>query len=116
MANVRVTGFVNENGVTTNKTPSSTGDALISNSDLIPMGNNAQHLGTNNLQWLSINCNQANFSGLVDINHNVIRIRNTKTPSSATDNGEKGSICYDADYLYVCVETNTWKRIGLSGW
>lgn len=39
-----------------------------------------------------------------------------KTPSSATDNGIAGTICADSDYIYVCVDTNTWKRVALSTW
>lgn len=40
----------------------------------------------------------------------------SKTPSSSSDNGTKGDICWDNDYIYVCVDTNTWKRSGLSTW
>ena len=38
------------------------------------------------------------------------------TPASATATGTKGQIEVDADYIYVCVATNTWKRVGLSTW
>jgi hypothetical protein len=37
-------------------------------------------------------------------------------PSSATDTGTLGEIRYDANYMYVCVATNTWKRTALSSW
>lgn len=52
----------------------------------------------------------------VDINDDMIRIRTSKTPSSASDTGNAGEICWDSDYLYVCVATNTWKRTALSTW
>ena len=45
-----------------------------------------------------------------------IAIQNSKTPSSASDTGQAGQICWDANYLYVCVSSNTWKRIALSSW
>ena len=45
-----------------------------------------------------------------------IAIQNSKTPSSASDTGQAGQICWDANYLYVCVASNTWKRIALSSW
>lgn len=45
-----------------------------------------------------------------------ICIQTTKTPASATATGTKGTICWDANYLYICVATNTWKRIALSTW
>jgi len=39
-----------------------------------------------------------------------------KTPSSATDTGTQGHIAWDSIYLYVCTETDTWKRVALSSW
>lgn len=40
----------------------------------------------------------------------------THTPSSASDTGTKGTICQDANYIYVCVDTNTWKRVAIASW
>jgi hypothetical protein len=39
-----------------------------------------------------------------------------KTIATATTPGTKGEICWDANYIYVCIATNTWKRTGLSSW
>ena len=39
-----------------------------------------------------------------------------RTIASATATGTEGEICWDADYLYVCVGTDTWKRIALATW
>lgn len=36
------------------------------------------------------------------------------TPSGASATGVKGTLAVDANYLYVCTATNTWKRIPLS--
>jgi hypothetical protein len=36
----------------------------------------------------------------------------TKTSTSA---GTAGDICWDANYIYVCTATNTWKRAALTG-
>jgi hypothetical protein len=36
----------------------------------------------------------------------------TKT---ATDTGTAGQISYDANYIYICTATNTWKRAALTG-
>lgn len=52
----------------------------------------------------------------LDINDNRLRIRDSKTPASASDTGKKGEICYDSNYMYVCVATNSWKRIVLASW
>jgi hypothetical protein len=46
----------------------------------------------------------------------IIRIGTSKTPASATDTGNTGEICWDANYVYVCVAANTWKRAALSSW
>ena len=40
----------------------------------------------------------------------------TKTPASASDTGITGTITWDADYIYICTATNTWKRVGIATW
>jgi len=52
----------------------------------------------------------------LDINDSAIRIRNSSTPSSASDLGFPGEIRWDANYVYVCVSVDTWKRVALSSW
>jgi len=37
-------------------------------------------------------------------------------PASATAAGTAGDIRYDADYIYVCTATDTWKRAALATW
>jgi hypothetical protein len=37
-------------------------------------------------------------------------------PSSTTATGITGEIRYTADFIYVCIATNTWKRSALSTW
>ena len=51
-----------------------------------------------------------------DIAGDHMRLRTAKTPSSASDSGNAGDICWDANYLYVCVAANTWKRAALASW
>lgn len=45
-----------------------------------------------------------------------LRLPTSKTPSSASDTGTQGDICWDSSYVYVCVATNTWKRTAISTW
>jgi hypothetical protein len=52
----------------------------------------------------------------LDINDSSIRVRTAKTPSTANDTGTTGQICWDSSYIYVCVDTDTWKRIGIATW
>ena len=37
-------------------------------------------------------------------------------PATSTSPGSKGDNAFDANYFYVCVATNTWKRVALSTW
>ena len=37
-------------------------------------------------------------------------------PASATAPGSVGQVAFDAQYFYVCVNANTWKRVALATW
>lgn len=37
-------------------------------------------------------------------------------PSSASDTGTLGEIRVDANYIYICTATNTWKRVAIATW
>lgn len=39
-----------------------------------------------------------------------------RTIASSTAEGTAGEICFDSNYVYVCVATNTWKRFTLETW
>jgi hypothetical protein len=52
----------------------------------------------------------------LDINGTTIRLQ-FRTISSPTATGNVGEMCYDANYIYICIATNTWKRIPIpSSW
>ena len=55
-------------------------------------------------------------SAKLDVEDDRLRLRQSRTPPSATDTGIKGEISWDADYIYICTATNTWKRAALSSW
>ncbi len=38
------------------------------------------------------------------------------TPSAANAAGVAGTIAWDTGFLYVCVTTNTWKRVAIATW
>ena len=40
----------------------------------------------------------------------------THTPASATATGTAGEIAWDANYIYICTATNTWKRVAIGTW
>ena len=52
----------------------------------------------------------------LDVNANSIRVRTARTPASATAFGNQGEIAWDANYIYICTATNTWKRVAISTW
>lgn len=52
----------------------------------------------------------------LDISGDNIRVRTSKTPASATDTGVAGQICWDASYVYVCISSNSWRRIAHAAW
>lgn len=37
-------------------------------------------------------------------------------PASAVDTGTEGDVRIDADYIYVCTATDTWKRVAIATW
>jgi hypothetical protein len=44
------------------------------------------------------------------------RLANTTPPATATATGTAGEVRYDSDYIYICVATNTWKRVTIDTW
>jgi len=42
-----------------------------------------------------------------------MEIKNISVPSSPTSEGNKGDVVFDENFMYVCINTNTWKRINL---
>ena len=38
------------------------------------------------------------------------------TPTSSSSDGVTGQIAWDANYVYVCIAPNTWRRAPLSSW
>ena len=53
-------------------------------------------------------------AGRVKINGNLEIKGNT--PASATATGTVGQIHWDGDYIYICIATNTWKRVLIESW
>ena len=55
-------------------------------------------------------------SAKLHVNGDIIRLQSSKTPASASASGNTGDICWDTGYLYVCTDTDTWKRAAISNW
>lgn len=39
-----------------------------------------------------------------------------KAPETSSSSGRAGQFAYDSDYIYICVSTDTWKRVGIATW
>lgn len=66
--------------------------------------------------WTHYNSGGVKATSPHDINFDRIRIKVSKTPATAGATGLAGEICWDANYIYTCVATNTWKRTPISTW
>ena len=43
-------------------------------------------------------------------------LNHSGVPASASATGTAGTMRWDADYIYVCTATDTWKRVGIATW
>jgi hypothetical protein len=78
-------------------------------------------------QYHNFNINNANrfgiggtgnisYSNLIVNSGANLRIAGSVTPASATATGTTGDIQWDANFIYVCTATSTWKRAALATW
>ena len=67
------------------------------------LGNNTLHMGDKSFSSTNID--------------DSMEIKNISVPSSSNSEGNKGDVVFDETHMYVCIETNSWKRILLdSNW
>jgi hypothetical protein len=76
----------------------------------------------------AINMNQAGVTNTGDLNSQDIvasgqiistaasnpPFRGAQQTKTSGSNGAAGDIAWDANYIYVCTASNTWKRVALS--
>lgn len=48
-------------------------------------------------------------------NNQRLNITNT-VPATSTSTGTAGWVAYDSNYVYVCIATDSWKRLNLQNW
>lgn len=65
---------------------------------------------------LGLGDNNNTPTGVLDVADNKLRVRNAQTPATTGAAGNQGDIAWDANYLYVCTATNTWKRVAIATW
>lgn len=86
------------------------------NVDFVANDNSSNTLLRTDASTSRVGINTDQPEAALDINSDSMRLRNSNTPSSATDFGHQGEIRWDANYIYICVATDTWKRVALSSW
>ena len=52
----------------------------------------------------------------IHIAGSTIRIASGRTPASAGAAGNAGEVCFDSNYIYRCISTNTWVRGPIATW
>ena len=59
-----------------------------------------------------------NSGGVLSIatSSNRIALGSSRTPASSSATGTAGEMCWDANYIYVCTASNTWKRAAIAAW
>lgn len=63
------------------------------------LGDNTLHMGDKSLSRTNID--------------DSMEIKNISIPSSQTSEGNRGDVVFDDAYMYICISTNSWKRINL---
>lgn len=60
--------------------------------------------------------NVALTNGNLTISTGDLIITTSTTPASAGAAGVAGTVAWDADFIYICTATNTWKRVAIATW
>jgi len=47
---------------------------------------------------------------------NLRGVRVVEVPDAVTSAGSKGDIAFDQNYLYICIASNTWRRVAIGTW
>lgn len=118
---VAASGNITHNtGTVVNVLGSGGGDGIVgtvSNHDLVLFQNNTirARLSSNGFNSTTIGASSPAPGTFTTAVADTLII-STHTPSSASDTGTAGTITWDASFIYVCVATNTWKRVAIATW
>jgi len=83
-------------------------NSIVVGADAIGDGANTTVLGTSSTTQTKLH-GTATSVGI--ISGDRLRIANAKTPATSGAAGTAGEICWDANYLYICIAANTWRRV-----
>ncbi len=72
--------------------------------------------GATSNRFKLLNTGDLYLGGTLSIEGDSIAIGASKTPASAGAEGVAGQIAWDSSYMYVCVATDTWRRVAHATW
>lgn len=70
----------------------------------------------NNTTIVTVSETETNIADGKTLDTEYLRIRSGNAPEANNSTGSAGQIAWDANYIYVCTDTNTWVRGALSTW
>jgi hypothetical protein len=89
---------------------SQTNQVVIGGVDAVGDGSNTTVLGNSS----TVSTRMAGTAtSVLRVSGDTVRVDNARTPSSESATGNAGDICWDANNVYVCTATDTWKRAPL---
>jgi hypothetical protein len=67
-----------------------------------------------------VNADDVGISGGLDVTGSAVFDGNVlllgAVPANASSTGISGTVARDANFIYVCTATNTWKRVAIATW
>ncbi len=88
-------------------------NSIVIGASAIGDGANTTVLGTSSTTQTKLH---GTATSVACVSGDRLRIVNAKTPATSSATGTAGDICWDANYLYICTATNTWRRIAHATW
>lgn len=76
---------------------------------ILSVGNSYEDVSNNGGYRLDI-------SGNGYLRGDTLKIKTPRTIANSSSIGTKGEICWDTNYLYICINDNTWSRLSLTSW
>ena len=63
-----------------------------------------------------VGANTASTGAFTSLTCTTLGVTSPTVPSSASDTGTAGTIAWDADFIYICTATDTWRRVAIATW
>lgn len=104
-------------GLTANVLPRATNSSALGNSSISDNGTTvsvSEPVAISSGGTNAIGIGTTNPAAALDINSNSLIIEIAQTPASSSAACTTGTLAWDANYVYVCVVSNSWRRSALA--